>query len=267
MKENAGRTRQERGRTMKRKLWIMLLCLLLLLLALAACGNNGTAEDATAADTAENAAAEEKSVPPPEKEEAAAEDTQPETKEESENKTDETEEAATEGTPSESAPSQTETEPAPAPAPPPAPYSQLTADTVLTVSGSALDRDWYFSLSDLQSLGGAYSGSYFSRGKDPQEATTSFSGIMVSYLLDSVIGASYSKATFTASDGYAGSYGPGAVDAWYINEKDPSASLPMILAWTEDGSPCGLRLVMGQQIAGEYNRTYWVRDVITVTLQ
>ena len=87
--------------------------------------------------------------------------------------------------------------------------------------------DWHLF---LQSLGGAYSGSYFSRGKEPQEATTSFSGIMVSYLLDSVIGASYSKATFTASDGYASSYGPGAVDAWYINEKDPSASLPMIFS-------------------------------------
>lgn len=254
---------------MKRKLWIMLLCLLLLL-TLAACGDSGATEEETAAAAPqETAVAENESALPQEDKEAAAEDTQPETKEESENKTDETEEAATEGTPSDTAPSQTETEPAPAPAPapPPAPYSQPTADTVLTVSGSALDRDWYFSLSDLQSLGGAYSGSYFSRGKEPQEATTSFSGIMVSYLLDSVIGASYSKATFTASDGYAGSYGPGAVDAWYINEKDPSASLPMILAWSEDGSPCDLRLVMGQQIAGEYNRTYWVRDVITVTLQ
>ena len=254
---------------MKRKLWIMLLCLLLLL-TLAACGDSGATEEETAAAAPqETAVAENESALPQEDKEAAAEDTQPETKEESENKTDETEEAATEETPSDSAPSQTETEPAPAPAPAPqpAPYSQPTADTVLTVSGSALDRDWYFSLSDLQSLGGAYSGSYFSRGKEPQEATTSFSGIMVSYLLDSVIGASYSKATFTASDGYAGSYGPGAVDAWYINEKDPSASLPMILAWGEDGSPCDLRLVMGQQIAGEYNRTYWVRDVITVTLQ
>ena len=238
---------------MKRKLWIMLLCLLLLL-TLAACGDSGATEEETAAAAPqETAVAENESALPQEDKEAAAEDTQPETKEESANKTDETEEAATEETPSDSAPSQTETEPA--------------ADTVLTVSGSALDRDWYFSLSDLQSLGGAYSGSYFSRGKEPQEATTSFSGIMVSYLLDSVIGASYSKATFTASDGYAGSYGPGAVDAWYINEKDPSASLPMILAWGEDGSPCDLRLVMGQQIAGEYNRTYWVRDVITVTLQ
>lgn len=253
----------------KRKLWIMLLCLLLLL-TLAACGDGGATEEETAAaDPPETAAAEEESVPTPEAKQTASEDTQPETKEEAANKTDATVEAATEETPSDSAPSQTETEPAPAPAPapPPAPYSQPTADTVLTVSGSALDRDWYFSLSDLQSLGGAYSDSYFSRGKEPQEATTSFSGIMVSYLLDSVIGASYSKATFTASDGYAGSYGPGAVDAWYINEKDPSAFLPMILAWTEDGSPCGLRLVMGQQIAGEYNRTYWVRDVITVTLQ
>ena len=106
-------------------------------------------------------------------------------------------------------------------------------------------------------------------GKSPAAAySIAVAGVGdVTDLLDSVIGASYGKATFTASDGYAGSYGPAAVNAWYINEKDPSASLPMILAWTEDGSPCNLRLVMGQQIAGEYNRTYWVRDVITITLQ
>ncbi len=257
----------------KRILWIVLLCLLLLL-ALAACGSNGTAEEeTTATDTPETAVTEEEIASPQEKDETAAEDSQTAAKEEgepAEDKADGAEAAETAPAASESAPVQAETAPAapaPEPTPAPDPYSQPTADTVLTVSGSALSRDWYFSLADLQSMGGAYSGSYFSRGKEPQEATTSFSGIMVSYLLDSVIGASYSKATFTATDGYAGSYGPGAVNAWYINEKDPSASLPMILAWTEDGSPCNLRLVMGQQIAGEYNRTYWVRDVITITLQ
>ena len=180
--------------------------------------------------------------------------------------TEETATAAPEEQPASPASSETPT-PAPAPAPAPAPYSEQQADTVLTVCGSALDRNWYFSLSDLQNMGGYYSASYFSRGKEPQEETNSFSGILVSYLLDSIIGASYSKATFTASDGYAGSHSYSAIHAYYVNEQDPSASLPMILAWTQDGSPCGLRLVMGQQIAGEYNRTYWVRDVITIELQ
>ena len=52
--------------------------------------------------------------------------------------------------------------------------------------------------------------------------------------------------------------------AVYINEQDPSAALSMILAWSEDGAPCALRLVMGQQIEGEYNRTYWTRGIVSI---
>jgi len=156
-----------------------------------------------------------------------------------------------------------ESEPDESPAEPAAPYSERTSATVLTVGGSALDREWHFSLYDLQSLGGVISADYFSRGKEPQEATTSFTGVSVQHLLEDVIGlGSYKKVTFTASDGYAGSYSQGAVNMSYINEKDPSSVLWMILAWSEDGAPCALRLVMGQQLEGEYNRTYWVRDVV-----
>ncbi len=78
---------------------------------------------------------------------------------------------------------------------------------------------------------------------------------------------SYKKATFTASDGYAGSWSRGMINSMLINEKDPSASLPMILAWSEDGAPCSLRLVMGQQLEGEYNRTNFVRGVVTVEVK
>ena len=148
------------------------------------------------------------------------------------------------------------------------PYSERTPSTVLTVHGSALEREWYFSIYDLQCMGGAVSADYFSRGKEPQEMTTSFTGILVSYLLEQVIGiGSYKKVTFTASDGYAGSYSQGAVDMSYINEQDPSSTLWMILAWSEDGAPCSLRLVMGQQLEGEYNRTYWVRDVVDMEIR
>ena len=143
-----------------------------------------------------------------------------------------------------------------------------TASTVLTVRGSALEREWYFTLSDLQSMGGTFSGNYFSLGKEPVELTNAFTGVRVSYLIEQVMGVqSYKKATFTASDGYAGSWSRGMINSMLINEKDPSASLPMILAWSEDGAPCSLRLVMGQQLEGEYNRTNWVRSVVTVEVR
>ena len=42
----------------------------------------------------------------------------------------------------------------------------------------------------------------------------------------------------------------------------------MILAWSQDGETFGaLRLVMGQTIEGEYNRTFWVRDVVELDVQ
>jgi len=148
------------------------------------------------------------------------------------------------------------------------PYSIKTESTVLTVRGSELAREWHFSLAELQSLGGQFSGEYFSRGKDPQEMTTAFAGIKVQYLIESVVGvSSYKKAVFTASDGYAASFSRSAVNASYINENVPGSSLPMIIAWAEDGAFCPLRLVMGQQIEGEYNRTNWVSGVITIEIK
>lgn len=179
--------------------------------------------------------------------------------------------------PSESLPADTQapaSEPAHDPAPEPSepaqtePYSEKTADTILTVCGSALDREWYFTLSQLQSLGGYVQADYFSRGKDPKESTTTYIGIDLQYLFETVIGLEqYKKATFTASDGYAIGYSRSAVNMTYINEKDPSASLKMILAWNEGGAPCSLRLVMGQQTEGEYNRTNWVRSVTTIEVK
>ena len=149
-----------------------------------------------------------------------------------------------------------------------APYAVKTADTVLTVTGAALTREWYFTLSELQSLGGYVEADYFSRGKDPKELTQTYAGIDVQYLLGTVVGCTdYKKAAFRASDGYSVSYSRGAVGMTYINEMVPDAALRMILAWTEDGSPCGLRLVMGQQTAGEYNRTNWVRNVCEIELK
>ncbi|MBR5429666.1 MAG: hypothetical protein IK116_03980 [Firmicutes bacterium] len=243
--------------------------MIIALLSFCACGKTQAEEEKADGEMAAVTEEEQSDAVKPEikEDEAAAEDKVQDTAAEA---NEQEEAAATEDT-AAAAPEEQTANPAPSatptPAPAPAPYSEQTAGTVLTVCGSALDRNWYFSLSDLQNMGGYYSASYFSRGKEPQEETNSFSGILVSYLLDSVIGASYSKATFTASDGYAGSHSYSAIHAYYVNEQDPSASLPMILAWTQDGNPCGLRLVMGQQIAGEYNRTYWVRDVITIELQ
>lgn len=166
------------------------------------------------------------------------------------------------------APSQTP-EPTPEAAETPAePYSVQTADTVLTVRGDALAREWYFTLAELQSAGGYTAADYFSRGKDPQEATTSFEGIDLQYLLETVIGVSdYKKIAVRASDGYAYGCSRSSVNMTYLNEQVEGSALRMILAWSEDGAPCALRLVMGQMTAGEYNRTNWVRSVTEIEVK
>ena len=172
--------------------------------------------------------------------------------------------AATETPAATAAPEATESPDAPQP------YSIQTADTVLTVTGDALTRPYYFTLEDLQLLGGTFEADYFSRGKEPQEETNHFIGIRVDYLLDTVVGAgnSASSVRFVAADGYGTAYSMDAVRAVYLNEMDPEAELYMILAWSQDGETFGaLRLVMGQTIEGEYNRTFWVRDVVELDVQ
>ncbi len=172
---------------------------------------------------------------------------------------------------SESPSSEPEESQSPAPSEPPLepsdPYSELTDDTVLTVSGRALDRDYYFTLDELQKIGGYVEEDYFSRSSDPKESTDHFIGISIRYLIENVIGiADYKKASFTSADGYAVSYSKSAINASYIDETDSSKSLQMILAWSENNSPCTLRLVMGQMIEGEYNRMNWVRSVTNIDI-
>lgn len=144
-------------------------------------------------------------------------------------------------------------------------YGVKSADTVLTVTGGALSRDYYFTLAELQSAGGFVEADYFSRGREPQEETNRFCGVGVRHLLESVIGLSdYGKAVFTASDGYSVSFPRSGVNAAYLDETDPSQTLCMILAWSKDSAACPLTLVMGQSVEGEYNRMYWARDVVTL---
>lgn len=152
----------------------------------------------------------------------------------------------------------------------PEPYSQKTADTVLTITGAGVARDYHFTLAQLQGMsGGLVEEDYFSRGKEPQELTTHFKGVRVDYLLDSVasLAEGAKKASFTAADGYAAAFSLRQIRGSYLDETDPDKVLSMILAWEEDGSPTGLRLVMGQVTEGDYNRTNWVRDVVQIEVK
>ena len=225
-----------------------------------------TAQEQSAAEKAEEEPAEKPAVQEPVPEDTEEQKPEPEPgQEEKQPEQEQTAEPEPEPAPEPEPKPEPEPGPEPEPAPAPEPYSEPSDETILTVYGASLSHDWYFSLSDLMDLGGTVGADYFSRGKEPQEATNYFVGISVSYLLEQVVGAwDLSKAVFIAGDGYTAGHSRSAIDASYINEQDPSAVLSMILAWSEDGAPCALRLVMGQQIEGEYNRTYWTRGIVSI---
>ena len=152
----------------------------------------------------------------------------------------------------------------------PAPYSLETGDTVLKITGDGVTRDYYFTLAELKSLSQAIiNDDYFSRGKEPKEATNHYTGVLVKYLLDSVaeLSPQARKAYFTASDGYSACFTMAEIRSEYLDETVPGKTLYMILAWEEDSRVIPLKLVMGQNIEGEYNRQFWVREVITIEVR
>lgn len=116
------------------------------------------------------------------------------------------------------------------------------------------------------------SADYFSRGKDPKESTTAFVGVRLIDILNVAgLSSDAKRVTVTAADDYSASFTLRQVQANYIDETRPGVSLPMIIAYSEDGADYTgdhpFRLVMGQSVAGDYNRQYWVRIVVSITVQ
>lgn len=143
---------------------------------------------------------------------------------------------------------------------------------IVEVKGPGVDKTYQFALDELKAAGGHVSKTYFNLNSFGTEANTSFKGISLAYLLDSLVSmkGSATSVTITANDGYLRNYNLEDVRRDYISEKDPSARLPMILAWEEDGSPLTgqypLKLVMGQTKTGDANKSNWVRNVKTITV-
>lgn len=147
----------------------------------------------------------------------------------------------------------------------------VTDNAILHVYGDGVKQERWFSMAQLKAMGNGYAeAEYYYKGKDPDEGHSLCKGVRLAYLLDTVVGLTDSakKVTIKASDGYGAGYSLSTVRKTYIDETDTSKQLYMILAWCKDGqSSDSLCLVMGQNVAGEYNRTYWVRDVATIEVK
>ena len=138
-----------------------------------------------------------------------------------------------------------------------------------TVSGK-VNATRYFTVADLKSMS-TVSASYFSRGKEPAELTTAFVGVRLIDILDAAgLASDAQKVTITAADEYTASFTMRQVRAGYIDETRPGVTLPMIIAYSEDGvaytGDHPFRLAMGQSIEGDYNRQYWVRIVVSIVV-
>ena len=129
----------------------------------------------------------------------------------------------------------------------------------------------YFTLKQLKRLR-TFSGDYFSRGKEPEPvATNAFVGVRLTDILKAAgVRKTASRVTILAADDYSASFSMRQVSAAYLDETRPGMTLPMIVAWSEDGVAYSgdhpFRLVMGQAVEGDYNRQYWVRIVVSITV-
>ncbi len=149
--------------------------------------------------------------------------------------------------------------------------TSVSENAILHVYGDGVKEERWFSMAQLQAMSAGYAeAEYYYKGKDPDAGHSLCKGVRLAYLLDAVVGLTDNakKISIKASDGYGISYSLSAVRRTYIDETDSTKQLYMILAWFNDGAATdSLALVMGQNVAGEYNRTYWVNDVITIEVK
>ncbi|MGI6492548.1 MAG: molybdopterin-dependent oxidoreductase [Pelotomaculum sp.] len=155
-----------------------------------------------------------------------------------------------------------------------APETKTTEKAIL-IKGSGVAKEVTVTLSQLQAMTDQVAGyTYFSRGKEPKTAYNTYKGVKLSNLISLAgLKEDAQKVLVTGADGYTASFSLIDVKAMLMDETDTSKSLPMLIAYAEDGKlldfagGCSFRLVMGQKCEGDYNRQYWVRDVCTIVVQ
>ena len=153
----------------------------------------------------------------------------------------------------------------------PTPSPSPSATPTFVVCGK-VDNVTTFSVAQLKKMA-TVSATYFSRGGHPTtEESTPFVGVRLIDILNAAgLTSDATRVTILAADHYSATFTLQQVKADYIDETRPGVVLPMIIAYSENGTPYTgahpFRLVMGEQMAGDYNRMYWVYIVTTITVQ
>jgi len=155
--------------------------------------------------------------------------------------------------------------------PTPAPTRTANVSAPSFVVKGAVAKTTSFTVAQLKRMT-TVAANYFSRGKDPKETTTAFVGVRLTDILNAAgVSSGASRVTVTASDAYSASFTMRQVGADYVDETNPGVKLPMIIAYSEDGAEYTgvhpFRLVMGQTVSGDYNRQYWVKMIVAITVE
>ncbi len=162
----------------------------------------------------------------------------------------------------------------------PATEAASTPDTreegkgTLVVEGPALVKKQVFILDDLKAMTDiTVNDVYFSRGKAKDnwaaEQSDNFTGVSIYKLLMNKIGfkTQPTQIEVMASDGLNKTFTVDEFTGLYMNEKNASARLEMILAWAQNGnefkyqSDQPFQIVFGQKYENDFNRQNWVKYV------
>jgi DMSO/TMAO reductase YedYZ molybdopterin-dependent catalytic subunit len=150
------------------------------------------------------------------------------------------------------------------------------AGPYLELTGAGIAREARITLDELKDMDeGLVEELYFSVNSYGTQGHTLFKGVRVWQILQKVdvLENNASTVSFIAEDGYQVQYTLAEVQRDdYIDETNPSARLPMILAWEEEGEEFDpqrgnpFQLVVGQKEPGDVNKPYWVRNIKTITV-
>lgn len=129
-------------------------------------------------------------------------------------------------------------------------------------------------LKDMKDI--LFKGDFYSLNSFGTTAHTQFKGVNLWSLLSqkAKISSDATKVTIIATDGYKMEFSVEQVSKQdYIDETNPEAKLPMIIAWEENGEEYDIddgvpfKLVVGQREAGDVNKPQWVSNIDKIVVK
>lgn len=154
--------------------------------------------------------------------------------------------------------------------------SEALDTLTLKIEGLA-DKHLNVSLDELKAMVDIiYEADFYSLNSFGTTGYTHFKGVNLWSLLESnsLISDEVTKVLVVAQDGYKMEFTIEQVKRQdYIDETDPDAKHPMIIAWEEngeeysskEGSP--FKLVVGQKEAGDVNKPQWVSNIDKIVIE